>query len=243
MKLAATALLSATAMVFLTPMASAQSYERCEQERQNRQVTGAIIGGLLGAVVGNELADDDDDRHYHRRHHRYDRYDRYDRRHDRHHRRHHRRHRHHDDDNDEAVATLAGAGVGALIGAGIAGGEDCNTYRNDRRYDDRQYQRSGHNDRYGYNQPYRTNNNSYSDSYDSYSSGELLGGRPSAQSRTYEARSYQEPAYGAQTYQASQSWRCEYRTSPQYNERNELRYVEVRMCQGADGIWRPSDGY
>lgn len=236
MKLAATALLSATAMALIAPMASAQSYAECEQNRQDRQVTGAIIGGLLGAVIGNELADDDDDHHAHRRHHRrYDRYDRrynrYDRRHDRHHRRHHRRHH---DDNDETVATLAGAGVGALIGAGIAGGDDCHTARRDRRYDDRRYEPSRYDDRYDYDDRYRASDRGYSDGYDTRSNGALLGGRHgSSSSQNYQAR----------TYQAGHNWSCEYRTSPQYNEYNEVRYVEVYMCEGHDGIWRPADTY
>lgn len=232
MKLAATALLSATAMALIAPMASAQSYAECEQNRQDRQVTGAIIGGLLGAVIGNELADDDNDRHAHRRHHR--RYDRYDRRYNRYDRRHDRHHRRHHDNNDETVATLAGAGVGALIGAGIAGGDDCHNARRDGRYDDRRYEPSRHDDRYGYDDRYRAPNRGYSDGYDTRSNGALLGGRHgSSSSQNYQAR----------TYQAGHNWSCEYRTSPQYNEYNEVRYVEVYMCEGHDGIWRPADTY
>ncbi|WP_300556328.1 hypothetical protein [Maricaulis sp.] len=233
MKLVASALLSATALALFAPsaMAQSQSYAECVNEREDRQVAGAIVGGLLGAIVGNELADDNNDRDYrhHRRGHRYDRHRR-----GRHH--YHRRHRHRDNDNDEAVATIAGAGFGAVLGAGLASGEDCEHLRDqrrydDRRYDDRRYQDQRHDSRYD-NRDYRDQryDDRYEYEYDRGSNVELMGGRDNNQARTYQASS-------------NDYWTCEYRNSPQYNQYGEVSYREIYMCEGSDGIWRPYEAY
>lgn len=243
MKMLTTALLSASAIAMIGGTAQAQtqyqSYEECVSDRQGRQVAGALIGGILGAVIGSEIADENIDNRRERRAHR-----------GRHHRRggyHHRR-RHHRDASDDDAATVAGAGVGALIGAGIASGEDCENlrYRRDRyddrygnRYDDRYDDRYSRNsdDRYysdsGYHDDgYGPDDYGYTDGSDTYSSGELLGGA--------------EPSYNARTYNASSSvssgnWRCEYQTTRRRGSDGYVGEVQVYMCQGADGIWRPYD--
>lgn len=224
MKLVASALLSATALALIAPaaMAQSQSYAQCVNEREERQVAGAIFGGLLGAIVGNELADDDNDRNYrhHRRGHRADRHRR-----GRHH--HHRRNRHRDNDNDEAVATIAGAGFGAVLGAGLASGEDCEHLRHDRRYDDRRYDDRSYDDRRYQDQRY---DDRYAYETDRGSNVELMGGRDNNQARTYQASS-------------NDYWTCEYRNTPQYNQYGEVNYREIYMCEGQDGIWRPYEAY
>ena len=242
MKLLTTALLSASAMAMFANDAQAQSnyrsYEECVSDRQGRQVAGALIGGLLGAVIGSEIADDNldnrRDRHAHRgRHHGRGGY-------------HHRR-RHHRDSNDDDAATLAGAGVGAVIGAGIASGEDCDNlrYANDRydrgyndRYDDR-YSGKPSDDRYQdsyYDDGYGSDDYGYTDGSDSYSSGELLGGaEPSYNARTYNASSSDAPRYN------SGDWVCQYQTTRRRGADGYVGEVQVYMCQGNDGIWRPYD--
>ena len=131
MKLLTPALLAASALAMTAPsLAQAQTYnshraQDCETSRQNRQVAGALIGGILGAVIGNELADDSNNNRRGRDH--------YGRGHGggwgHGHRGRHDRYIHRDRGNAEEVGTIAGAGVGALIGAGIAGGEECGSQR------------------------------------------------------------------------------------------------------------------
>jgi len=219
MKIVATALMSATALAVMAPVASAQSYAECQSDREDRQVAGAIIGGLLGAVIGNELADDDNNnRNRHYRGHRGSRHHGYRGR------GHGSPRRHHNNNDDDAAATLAGAGVGALIGAGLASGDDCEQYRyNQQRYDDR------YDDRRYQDSRYRNDDYGYEDGYGSRSDVYLEGGRNSQQS--------------ARTYQAGYQWTCEYRSSPQYDQYGQMRYVDVYMCQGQDGIWRPYEAY
>lgn len=248
MKLLTTALLSASAMALMASGASAQStyqsYEECVSDRQGRQVAGALIGGILGAVIGSEIADENidnrRDRHAHRgRHHRLGGY-------------HHRR-RNHRDANDDDAATVAGAGVGALIGAGIASGDDCENlrYRDNRyndRYDDRRYN-DRYDDRYSgkpddryqdsyYDDGYSSDDYGYTDGSDSYSSGELLGGaQPSQNARTYNASS----GYSSGASYNSADWVCEYQTTRRRGSDGYVGEVQVYMCQGNDGIWRPYD--
>lgn len=264
MKLLTPALLAATALTITLPVAAeAQSYsarsqggsyQDCEASRQNRQVAGALIGGILGAVIGNELADDSNNN----RHGRPDRWDRRARWDD--HRRHgggyygrrDRRYQHRDRGNAEEVGTIAGAGVGALIGAGIAGGDDCgNTrysrggyagkpdgyYGNDGYYDDSRYYED---DRYydGANAGY-ADDPYYDDGYggDTYgSSGQLLGGPDRGEpARTYSAAS------GYTT--ASATGNCQWSQTRRMGEYGQAVTDRVWMCQGADGIWRPADTY
>ncbi|MEA1941324.1 MAG: hypothetical protein U9P68_03645 [Pseudomonadota bacterium] len=259
MKLLTPALLAATALsVTLPTVAEGQSYQArsyqggsyqdCESSRQNRQVAGALIGGILGAVIGNELADDSNNNR-HGRPDRWDRRARWDdyRRHGRgYYGRHNRRYEHRDRGNAEEVGTIAGAGVGALIGAGIAGGEDCGTVRRtgggyagkpDGYYgDDRYYDDSGYyqDDRYYSDDAGYAGDPYYDDRYGS--SGELLGGPDRGEpARTYSASS---------TYSnASAAGNCQWSQTRRMGEYGQAVTDRVWMCQGADGIWRPADTY
>ena len=194
MKLLTPALLAASALAMTAPsLAQAQTYnshraQDCETSRQNRQVAGALIGGILGAVIGNELADDSNNNRRGRDHsgrghgggwghgHR-GRHDRYI---------------HRDRGNAEEVGTIAGAGVGALIGAGIAGGEECGSQRHHDPYagKPRGYGQTG----YYEDSYYQDSQYGYDDGYyyeeDYGSSGELLGAaRPGPDARVYTASS------------------------------------------------------
>jgi len=251
MKLLTPTLLAATALSMTLPSIAqaqnyqAQRYQDCESERQGRQVAGAIIGGLLGAVIGNELADDSNNNRRGR-----------DRRYGRGGRGHgswgrgHRgsRYQHRDRGNAEEVGTIAGAGVGALIGAGVAGGDDCGQrgrasqpYYGDKpgaRYNDARYGQ----DQYGYNDQYQAGygneayyDDGYADTYDYGSSGELLGGAQRAEpARTYNASSYSvNSATGA----------CHWSQTRRMDGYGQTVTDQVYMCQGTDGIWRPADTY
>ena len=243
MKLLTTALLAATAFAVVAPSASAQSqaYGNCASDRQGRQVAGAIIGGILGAVIGNELADDSNNRPNYRRGGR------------RHHNDYRGRNYRNDRGNAEEVGTIAGAGVGALIGAGIAGGSDpCDNTRNRRiqrdyevypgkpGYADNAYQDQGYR---GYpTQSYRDDGSDYGyvDGYDSRSSTQLLGGaQPSQDARTYNAGTYNADAYNAD----AQDWNCQWTSSRRMGEYGQPVVEQVYMCQGNDNIWRPYDTY
>ena len=261
MKLLTPTLLAATALsVALPSLAQAQSYQAqnyqdCESERQGRQVAGAIIGGLLGAVIGNELADDSNNNRR-GRDHRYGRGGRGG--HGSWGRGRGHRYQHRDRGNAEEVGTIAGLGVGAVIGAGIAGGDDCNAVRatphnpypgkpsghynnsaysqNDPYYDDR-YQ-AGYDD-----SAYYDDNAYYADSYDS--SGELLGGAERAEpARTYNATTYGGQAQSAASYQVnSATGACHWSQTRRMDAYGQTVTDQVYMCQGADGIWRPADTY
>ncbi|WP_297735546.1 hypothetical protein [uncultured Maricaulis sp.] len=247
MKLLTPTLLAATALSFTLPsMAQAQNYQDCESERQGRQVAGAIIGGLLGAVIGNELADDSNnnrhsrDSHWGRGRGGHGSWGRGGRGH---------RYQHRDRGNAEEVGTIAGLGVGAVIGAGIAGGGDCNTRRpvNQRpyygdkpgaRYSDAGYGNDGYYDDryqadYGDNSYYE--DEYYANSQDYGSSGELLGGRERAEpARVYNAASYSTN---------SATGTCHWSQTRRLDAYGQTVTDQVYMCQGSDGIWRPADTY
>ncbi|MHA6289264.1 hypothetical protein [Maricaulis sp. CAU 1757] len=264
MKLLTPALLAASALSLVLPATAqaqsyaqprATSYQDCEAQRQGRQVAGAIIGGLLGAVVGNELADDSNNNrrgrdHYGRRG--YHGYDRYAHRDYRGHRRYDRRYRHRDRGNAEEVGTIAGAGVGALIGAGIAGGEDCNRSRRHTTY-------PGKPAGYGYDSPYAQDTR--------YGQGHYAGDTGYYEDPAYADPRYQEPyanspAYAgtpysqqdgllggpqssqsARTYSASAGLTCRWQETRRMDAYGNPGTDQVYMCQGADGIWRPADTY
>ena len=228
MKLLTPALLAASALAMTAPsLAQAQAYnshraQDCETSRQNRQVAGALIGGILGAVIGNELADDSNNNRRGRDH--------YGRGHGggwgHGHRGRHDRYIHRDRGNAEEVGTIAGAGVGALIGAGIAGGEECGSQRHHDPYagKPRGYGQTG----YYEDSYYQDSQYGYDDGYyyeeDYGSSGELLGAaRPGPDARVYTASS-----------SAYTTGQCRW-----MNGGLEQMY----MCQGTDGIWRPADTY
>lgn len=245
MKLLTPALLAASALAMTAPsLAQAQTYnshraQDCETSRQNRQVAGALIGGILGAVIGNELADDSNNNRRGRDH--------YGRGHGggwgHGHRGRHDRYIHRDRGNAEEVGTIAGAGVGALIGAGIAGGDDCGQqgYRNTRDpyagkpsgydYQDSYYD-NGYSDGYSDDYYYAEGTGGGDYRYEDYgSSGELLGG---SQDRS-EARVY--------TTSASANGQCQWSQTRRLDARGQAFTDQVYMCQGSDGIWRPADTY
>lgn len=102
---------------------------RCQQQREDRQITGAVVGGLLGAVAGGLIADnnfDDDDDHWHHRRYRgrhwraFDDFDHYG--YGRRYRGHrYYRHRGYDDDDGEVLAgVLIGGALGAVAGGALA---------------------------------------------------------------------------------------------------------------------------
>lgn len=221
------------------PVHPTMSYEQCVRQQRNRQVTGAVIGGILGAVIGAEIHDDRQDRA--RRDHRRDRHYRgrgyrdWSYR-DRGYRgRHYRRGRHYEDGNDGAV--LAGAGLGALAGAAVAGsgGQGCERYLHDgARHGHSGYNSAGgyRDEGYAYAEPVYEDDWRYEGpaqySYDSdygASNGEyLLGGEDyGRETRTYNAR----------------SMTASVNTSPCRTMRSG-NGADVLMCQGLDGIWRPA---
>ena len=268
MKLLTPTLLAATALSLTLPsLAEAQNYRNaqdCESDRQGRQVAGALIGGILGAVIGNELADDSNNN----RHSRDSHYGRGGRGgHDRWGRGRGARYQHRDRGNAEEVGTIAGAGVGALIGAGIAGGDDCNRTRQAPRnaypgkpnsyYQDSGYANGGYEDGY-YDNPsqdgYGTNDayydDAYSSGYDYGSSGELLGGPQRAEpARTYNTSSYDASSYNGSSYNASSysvnsaTGACHWSQTRRMDAYGQAVTDQVYMCQGSDGIWRPADTY
>ena len=231
--------------------AAPQSYEECVRQQRNRQVAGAVIGGILGAVVGAEIHDDRQDRAREQR--RYGRYGHY--RGGRHyrgrygHRRHRGYHHHrHEEGNDGAVAV--GGLLGATAGAAVAGsargcerfagrgyGYDDPGYGRDYGYDDRRYSDRRYSDRgysgadYGYSGGY--------DPYDGrgYSTDTLAGGPDD--DYAYRDYGFDSPApsrrsgASARVYTAGGGASCRWMSAGAAGE--------VRMCQGADGIWRPAD--
>lgn len=223
------------------PVHQTMSYEQCLRQQRNRQVTGAVIGGILGAVIGAEIHDDRQDRDRARDYYRGDRHYRgrgyRDRRHwDRGYRgRYHRRGHYHEDGNDGAV--LAGAGLGALAGAAVAGsgGRGCERYLHDTARDGHSgYNRPVSRPGYGYEGPEPAYNDdwryegpaqySYDSDYGASSGEVLLGGVDYGR----ETRNY-----GARSMTASVN------TGPCQTMRSG-NGADVLMCRGLDGIWRPA---
>lgn len=150
------ALLAAASAAVLVPAATAEaqsqnyyrSVQECEAARQNRQVAGAVIGAILGGVIAAQIEDDIDDRDNRNwrggRHGRHGGY--------------YGRGRYRNQGNENDVAVAAGAGIGGLLGYGVAGGEPCAPiYRNDDNryyggydnggyYDDNRYANGGYRD-------------------------------------------------------------------------------------------------
>lgn len=230
-----------------------QSYQACLQQQRNRQVAGAVIGGVLGAVIGAELHDDHQDRNRARGHRGHrdrgyrdrgyrDRYGYRDRR--------GYRGRHHEEGNDGAV--LAGAGLGALAGAAVAGqATGCEHLRQtgygatggyapDYGYADPAYGQPTYQGGYGGYGGYDGYDPAYDPGYANRSSGDvLLGGQD------YDPRSgaYSAPAPSAppaRTYTAGAT-----SVAPASACRNMQsgNGAVTWMCQGQDGVWRPANSY
>jgi len=249
-----------------------RAYQECLDNQRDRQLAGAVIGGVLGAVIASELADDDDDDHRHeyrrgradpywggrrydrrdwRRDRRYDRrYDRWDRRYDRRYDRWDRRHGYRSDLDGDDVAVVAGLGLGAVAGAAVAGGGDCDHLLqrgqnpDHRRIDDRGYGYDysagaggvfGEDDDWdrglddGWDEPLGE------DYRDWEYSNDRLAGAPS------DARIQQAPpldrdaprVFQARSQNTGPTGLCRYMSAGANRQ--------TLMCQGADGVWRPAD--
>jgi len=230
-----TLLASTAAAMVLVPAAQAQtqyqSQAECESNRQGRQVAGAIFGAIIGGVLGAEIEDEFDDR------------DNYRGRHYRGHRGYRGRHRY-NERHDNDVAVVAGAGLGALVGAGVAGGDPCapdyrgrdaGYYGNDYGYQDPYYDNGYDNSGYydnGYNQNGYYNDGYADDAYyadgysdDAYYGNDGLAGAPANEVRVYQAG-------------APQTNNCRWMTTRSQNSYGTVTANEVYMCQGIDGIWR-----
>lgn len=253
------ALLAAASAAVLVPAATAEaqsqnyyrSVQECEAARQNRQVAGAVIGAILGGVIAAQIEDDIDDRdnrNWRGRHHGYDGY--YGR---------HRGYRGYDRGNENDVAVAAGAGLGGLLGYGVAGGEPCAPiYRNnDNRYyggydnggyyDDNRYAQGGYRDDQGYTNSgyYDENGNyyaddsyyvgdegTYADQQRYYGNGELAGGP--------DGYVYSQPSTQARVYTAGANNNCRWMQTRRADAYGTVSSQSVWMCQGSDGIWRPA---
>lgn len=214
-----------------------QSYEQCIRQQRNRQVTGAVIGGLLGAVVGAELHDDQQDRARDDRRYR-DRHYRGHRGHRRHRGRHYRGH--HEEGNDGAV--LAGAGLGALAGAAVAGnGNACDHLRHQGYgYSQQGYSQGnyGYADQGGY---YVNENNGGGDGY--YYEGPA---QYSYDTEGYGSSSSSQVLVGGEDYRLDSRSYSASSVTASYSSTGNCRDMRsgngaiTLMCQGTDGIWRPA---
>lgn len=259
MNLTKIALLAAASAAVLVPAATAEaqsqnyyrSVQECEAARQNRQVAGAVIGAILGGVIAAQIEDDIDDRDnrgWRGRHHGYDGY--YGR---------HRGYRGYDRGNENDVAVAAGAGIGGLLGYGVAGGQPCAPiYRNDDYrynsgydnggyYDDNRYAQGGYRGEQSYtNSGYYDENGAYyaDDSYyvgdegtyadqqRYYGNGELAGGP--------DGYVYSQPSTQARVYNAGANNNCRWMQTRRADAYGTVSSQSVWMCQGSDGIWRPA---
>ncbi|MCC5996602.1 MAG: hypothetical protein JJU18_09575 [Oceanicaulis sp.] len=261
MKYALATFAALSAAAFTAPGASAQhysaqshyapqmTYEQCVRQQQNRQVTGTIVGGLLGAVAGAQIHNATKPRNTApppRRGYRGG----------------YRGGRHHHNqpsNQSNAGAVIAGGAVGALAGAAITGNTNCNQFPRERAvyghagapyqggyqqqgYGHQPYHQGGYQQQsYGHQQTYSQQSygydgyagNDYGYGYDGYagghSSGGLLGGedygyQPQSQARIQTAGSGYAPAYGSN---------CRYMGAG--------NGAQVLMCEGMDGVWRPAN--
>ncbi len=224
----------------------ANSYEQCVREQRNRRVAGAVIGGILGAVVGAELHDDQQDRAREDRRYR-DRYgyrrDRGYRRHRGHRGRHHRDY-HHEDGNDGAV--LAGAGLGAVAGAAVAGrGNTCDHlrgrgYSHSRQgygYSQGSYDQGGYYDNRSGGNQYVSNDGYYYEGPAQYSYDTEGYGHSSSSQVLVGGEDYR---IDSRSYSASSVSVSSPATTGACRDMRSGNGAIVLMCQGTDGIWRPA---
>jgi hypothetical protein len=261
MKYALVSLAAVSAAAFAAPHAAAQhysaqshgyhtstmTYEQCVRQQQNRQVTGAVVGGLLGAVAGAQIhnATRPRDSAPHPRYH-------------------HRGHRGHRggyyepqrSNRSNSGAVIAGGAVGALAGAAITSNTNCNQFPRQRAgyghagggyqggyqqqgYGHQPYHQGGYQQQsYGHQQTYSQQGYGYDayagqddgyryDAYAGGQSGGLLGGedygyQPQSRAHVQTAGAGYAPAYGSN---------CRYMGAG--------NGAQVLMCEGADGVWRP----
>lgn len=240
------ALLAAASAAVMVPAATAEaqsqnyyrSVQECEAARQNRQVAGAVIGAILGGVIAAQIEDDIDDRD--NRHYRGGRHGR--------HGGYYNNRRYRDRGNENDVAVAAGAGIGGLLGYGVAGGQPCAPiYRNDDHrynsgyqdggyYDDRAYADTGYYNRqdeyYADDSYYVGDEGTYADQQRYYGNGELAGGP--------NGYTYTQPSTDARVYNAGSTGNCRWMESRSADAYGAVSTRSVWMCQGTDGIWRPA---
>lgn len=103
--------------------APTQTNSHCEKMKDDKKLVGGLIGAVAGGALGVAIADDGDDKHYHRSYRGYRGY--HGHRGWRHGRRHHGYY-HHDDNGDEIAGALIGGVLGAVVGSELAGNSvDC----------------------------------------------------------------------------------------------------------------------
>ncbi|MCH8491191.1 MAG: hypothetical protein LAT81_14855 [Oceanicaulis sp.] len=258
MKYALVSLAAVSAAAFAAPHATAQhysaqshgyhtssmTYEQCVRQQQNRQVTGTIVGGLLGAVAGAQIHNATKPRdtappprYSHRGH--------------RGHRGGYRGGYHEPQRSNQSNsgAVIAGGAIGALAGAAVTGNTNCNQFPRERAvyghagggyqqqsHGHQPYHQGGYQQQsYGYQEPaygydgYAGQDYGYG--YDAYAGGQsggLLGGedygyQPQSQARIQTAGAGYAPAYGSN---------CRYMGAG--------NGAQVLMCEGGDGVWRPA---
>jgi hypothetical protein len=235
LKSSAIAAAALAAPLALAPAAQAQqTYAECISQQRNQQVAGAVIGGLLGAVVGaqihNARESDRRDDHYRNQHYGHRGWDRH---------RGHGRYRGHRGrgyvepyqrrSNDGAV--IAGAGLGALAGGAVSGrGSNCDHLPGGPRPQVGYQQGHYGQQQYGYSQQ-GYSQQGYDPYYDNsgygYQDNSQLAGGPGYDPYSYQPQGVQ-PQYPSQ--QVNQNCRQVQITG---------RYEWV--CQGPDGVWRPSN--
>ncbi len=271
MKYALVSLAAVSAAAFAAPHASAQyyaaqshgyqtssmTYEQCVRQQQNRSVTGAVVGGLLGAVAGAQIHNATKPRNtapaprYGHRGYRGGHRGGY--------RGGYQQPQRSNQSNSGAV--IAGGAIGALAGAAITGNTDCNQFPRQRGgyghagghyqtgygqqayqqpYNQGGYQQQSYGQQQGYSQQsygydgYAGDDYGYG--YDAYagSSGGLLGG---------EDYGYQpQPQHQSQARitTAGSSGYSAPRPGAACRHMGAGNGAQVLMCQGADGVWRPA---
>ena len=261
MKMIKIALLAAASAAVLTPAATAQaqtyrSVQECEAARQNRQVAGAVIGAIIGGVIAAQVEDDIDDRdnrHWRGRGRGHNDYYGRGRGHNDYYGR--GRGRGYDRGNENDVAVAAGAGIGGLLGYGVASGQPCGpVYRDDRNanyggydnggyydnraYDDGRYDNTGYYDdqgRYYEDNRYTTGSGGYTGDQRYYNSGSnSLAGAP-------DSYVYSQPSADARVYTATSNTACRWMETRRADGYGSVTTQSVYMCQGSDGIWRPAN--
>ncbi len=245
MKYALVSIAAVSAGAFAAPHAAAQhysaqshgyhsstmTYEQCVRQQQSRQVTGAVVGGLLGAVAGAQIHNATKPRNtappprYNHRGHRG-------------HRGGYRGgyHQPQRSSQSNSGAVIAGGAVGALAGAAIIGNTNCNQFPRERAvyghaggyqggYVHQPYHGGYQQQSYGYD-AYAGHDYGYG--YDAYAGGGLLGGEdygyhPQSHAGYQTAGAGYAPAYGSN---------CRHMGAG--------NGAQVLMCEGADGVWRPA---
>lgn len=252
MKYALASIAAVSAAAFAAPHAAAQhysaqsygyqgstmTYEQCVRQQQTRSVTGAVVGGLLGAVAGAQIHNATKPRNtappprYKPRGHRG-------------HRGGYRGgyHQPQPSNQSNSGAVIAGGAIGALAGAAITGNTNCNQFPRERAvygHAGAPYQGGYQQQSYGHQGGYQPQSygydgyagDDYGYGYDAYagghSSGGLLGGedygyQPQSQARIQTAGAGYAPAYGSN---------CRYMGAG--------NGAQVLMCEGGDGVWRPA---